>query len=221
VLVLLLLILVVVGFALGGSLRAALASTQSGSDRPAPLADERVPVAQVAADTLREGRDGAPGARAGTNGYATHPARLPIGSQSRVGKALPSQSGHGRRIIYQESSMHLWVVEADGTVARDYPVTGRPGWPRPATYHVFSKALAAASPRYHVTFDWMLRFAHGNDLNIGFHDIPRVMGTGVPIQEAADLGAPIGHGGCVRQRTVDAKWLYGWATVGTTVVVLR
>ena len=117
--------------------------------------------------------------------------------------------------------MHLWVVGADGTVLRDYPVTGRPGWPRPGAYAVFSKVPVAASPKYHVTFDWMVRFAHGNELNIGFHDIPRLMGSGVKIQAEDELGAPIGHGGCVRQRTVDAKWLYAWATVGTPVVVLR
>ena len=117
--------------------------------------------------------------------------------------------------------MHLWVVDTDGTVLRDYPVTGRPGWPRPGSYHVFSKVPVAASPKYHVTFDWMVRFAHGQELNIGFHDIPRLMGSGIKIQADAQLGAPIGHGGCVRQRTVDAKWLYAWATIGTPVTVLR
>ena len=117
--------------------------------------------------------------------------------------------------------MHLWVVDSSGQVVRDYPVTGRPGWPHPGVYAVFSKALSTASPKYHVTFDYMVRFAHGNELNIGFHDIPRLMGSGERIQSESQLGAPIGHGGCVRQRTVDAKWLYGWATVGTPVVVLR
>ena len=116
--------------------------------------------------------------------------------------------------------MHLWVVGADGMVVRDYPVTGRAGWPAPGSYRVFSKALVTASPKYGVTFDWMVRFAHGHELNIGFHDIPRVMGTGRLIQAEAQLGAPIGHGGCVRQRTVDAKWLYEWAAVGTPVEVL-
>jgi lipoprotein-anchoring transpeptidase ErfK/SrfK len=139
----------------------------------------------------------------------------------RRGKPLPAGSGSGLRIVYQQSSMHLWVVDADGVVIRDYPVTGRPGWPLPGTYHVFSKAASAASPKYHVTFDWMLRFAHGHSLSIGFHSIPRWMGSGKPIQSESSLGAPIGHGGCVRQTPAQAKWLYAWAPVGTTVVVLR
>jgi hypothetical protein len=134
---------------------------------------------------------------------------------------LPAGSGYGRRIVYQQSTMHLWVIDADGVILRDYPVTGRPGWPLVGTYHVFSKAVSAASPKYHVTFDWMVRFAHGHALSIGFHSIPRYMGSGKPIQSESSLGAPIGHGGCVRQRPVDAQWLYGWAQIGTTVVVLR
>ena len=227
--VLLIVLVLVLGFALGGSLRAAVAS---GPSQPAPpavghgsvLATPAVVPAAVERRTRSAPARGlltAPGARAGVAAYAGHQARLAIGSPSRRGKPLPAHSGTGQRIVYQESTMHLWVVAADGTVLRDYPVTGRPGWPRPGTYHVFSKVPAAASPKYHVVFDWMVRFAHGNELNIGFHDIPRLMGSGVRIQAEDQLGAPIGHGGCVRQRTVDAKWLYSWAAIGTTVVVLR
>jgi hypothetical protein len=219
--VLLALFVLVLGFALGGSLRAAFASAPASAVPPAAETGARAPVAQTVRLPAASRHAGAPGARAGTAAHGGTPARLPVGSPSLRGKALPKRSGDGRRIVYQESTMHLWVVEADGTVVRDYPVTGRPGWPRPGQYSVFSKTPAAASPKYHVTFDWMVRFAHGNELNIGFHDIPRVMGTGMPIQAAAELGAPIGHGGCVRQRTVDATWLYRWATVGTPVYVLR
>ena len=228
VVVLLLVLVAVLGFALGGSLRTALASPPSPSPGPshqlasraASLDGRAVPVAAV---TVRKAARlvGAPGARAGVAAYSTHQARLAIGSSSRRGKPLPAHSGVGRRIVYQESTMHLWVVDTDGTVLRDYPVTGRPGWPRPGAYQVFSKVPVAASPKYHVTFDWMVRFAHGNDLNLGVHAIPRLLGSGRKIQADADLGAPIGLGGCVRQREVDAKWLYAWATIGTKVVVLR
>ena len=230
--VLLVLLVLVLGFALGGSLRSAIASGPPQPATPAAAALGQAPVVATPAVVLAAvqrhtssaaapGLVGAPGARAGVGAYAGHEGRLAIGSPSRRGKALPAHSGTGLRIVYQESTMHLWVVGADGAVLRDYPVTGRPGWPRPGTYHVFSKVPVAASPKYHVVFDWMVRFAHGNELNIGFHDIPRLMGSGVRIQAEDQLGAPIGHGGCVRQRTVDAKWLYSWAAIGTTVVVLR
>ncbi len=232
VVVLLVLLVLVLGFALGGSLRSALDSGVAAAEPAAPVVVSPAVVPAAAGHTVKPASThaapaaavrtpGAPGARAGVGAYAGHQARLAIGSPSLRGKPLPARSGTGQRIVYQESTMHLWVVAADGTVLRDYPVTGRPGWPRHGTYHVFSKVPVAASPKYHVVFDWMVRFAHGNELNIGFHEIPRLMGSGRKIQADADLGAPIGLGGCVRQTAADAKWLYDWAPIGTTVVVLR
>ena len=206
VLALVLLVLVVLGFAVGGSLRTALASP------PAPAgASGRVTHALPHVPTASP-RIVLPPVTDPVAGQVTAPVR-------RVRRA-PAGSGQGRRIVYRESTMHLWVVGADGAVLRDYPVTGRPGWPRPGTYHVFAKDTATASPTYGVTFRWMVRFAHGHALDIGFHDIPRWIGSGRPIQSERDLGAPIGHGGCVRQTTAQARWLFGWASIGTTVVVL-
>jgi lipoprotein-anchoring transpeptidase ErfK/SrfK len=62
----------------------------------------------------------------------------------------------------------------------------------------------------------MVRFAHGTRAAIGFHDIPVYQGE--RLQTAAELGTPQSHG-CIRQRRVDAKALWDFAPVGTTVVV--
>jgi lipoprotein-anchoring transpeptidase ErfK/SrfK len=207
---LLILVVLVLGFAVGGSARTALEPTGAASPRFA-LPAAAAPLATLGTAQVAQVASAAPSAR---------PDRV-APSASRRGKPVPAGSGTGRRIIYQQSTMHLWVLDADGTAVRDYPVTGRPGWPLVGTYHVFSKAVSTASPKYGVTFDWMVRFAHGHELSIGFHSIPRWIGSGLPIQSESSLGAPIGHGGCVRQRAVDAKWLYGWASIGTTVVVLH
>jgi lipoprotein-anchoring transpeptidase ErfK/SrfK len=208
VLALVLLVVAALGFGVGGSLRTAFAATTP----PAARVVRPAAVAPVVPPRLAA----APSAR------PTHASARPSAAprRSAVAHPVPAGSGSGRRIVYEERTMHLWVLGRGGSVVRDYPVTGRPGWPRPGTYHVFSKSASTASPKYGVTFRWMVRFAHGKTLNIGFHDIPRTMGTGRPIQAEEDLGAPVGHGGCVRQRTADAQWLYRWATVGTTVVVL-
>jgi lipoprotein-anchoring transpeptidase ErfK/SrfK len=66
---------------------------------------------------------------------------------------------------------------------------------------------------------WMVRFTRGSRLPIGFHDIPRSR-SGRPLQTEAQLGTYRSHG-CVRQATVDARALYDWAPLGTTVVVVR
>jgi lipoprotein-anchoring transpeptidase ErfK/SrfK len=240
----------VLGFAAGGSLRSALpflsatVSTAPGEqgDAAGPRTPvDVVPVALTASASPRSSAAPATAPTASTTSSAsptaspaaTTTARATAGvpastaatpvatSASRQGVPLPAASGEGRRIVYQESTMHLWVVGADGVVLRDYPVTGRPGWPKPGSYEVFSKSRSSVSPKYGVTFGYMVRFAKGHSLDIGFHDIPRTMGSGKAIQAESELGAPIGHGGCVRQRTVDAKWLYAWASIGTPVTVLR
>jgi hypothetical protein len=136
-------------------------------------------------------------------------------------RSLPKNSGTGRRIVYAETAAHLWIVGADGTVLRDYKVTGRPGRPKPGTYHVFSKSPTAVNPGQKLRFQLMVRFAHGvTGAAIGFHTIPETY-QGVPIQKVKDLGKAIGSGGCVRQKRVDARWLYRWVKTGDTVVVLR
>ena len=134
-------------------------------------------------------------------------------------RPLPARSGTGRRIVYSERAAHLWVVGDDGTVLRDYPVTGRVGRPKPGVYHVYSKSTVAINPGEKLRFEYMVRFAVGlTGARIGFHTIPRYY-DGVPIQKESQLGRAIGAGGCVRQSRADAVWLYAWSRVGDTVVV--
>jgi hypothetical protein len=86
---------------------------------------------------------------------------------------------------------------------------------------VFSKSPTAVNPGQKLRFQLMVRFAHGvTGAAIGFHTIPETY-QGVPIQKVKDLGKAIGSGGCVRQKRVDARWLYRWVKTGDTVVVLR
>ena len=162
-------------------------------------------------------------ARGDAEPAAPHPrAVLPaVNPAWRVARALPGGSGTGRRIVYAERTAHLWVVAADGTVLRDYKVTGRIDRPRAGTYRVWSKSEHTSNPKERLTFDLMVRFARGyTGVPIGFHTIPRTY-AGVPIQSESQLGTAVGQGGCVRQSRVDAEWLYSWVHVGDTVVVLR
>jgi hypothetical protein len=123
-------------------------------------------------------------------------------------RPLPARSGTGRRIVYSERAAHLWVVGDDGTVLRDYPVTGRVGRPKPGVYHVYSKSTVAINPGEKLRFEYMVRFAVGlTGARIGFHTIPRYY-DGHPIQKESQLGRAIGAGGCVRQSRADALWLY-------------
>ncbi|MBA2775064.1 MAG: L,D-transpeptidase [Nocardioidaceae bacterium] len=63
----------------------------------------------------------------------------------------------------------------------------------------------------------MVRFAAGERSAIGFHDIPEHR-NGAPAQSRSELGTPLSSG-CIRQWVGDAKALWAFASVGTTVVV--
>lgn len=128
----------------------------------------------------------------------------------------PAGSGQGRRIVYSISRQRVWVVEADDQLRTTYLVSGRAGTPRPGTYRIFSKSRWSSSGS--VRMQYMMRFARGRSLAIGFHSIP-VRPNGRPLQSEAELGRYRSHG-CVRQRLADAAFLWDWAPVGTTVVVV-
>lgn len=128
---------------------------------------------------------------------------------------LPLNSGVGRRVIYSNSQQRVWLVEQNGAIMRSYLVSGRRGVPRPGTYGVFSKSRHTRSGS--VTMQYMVRFARGRSLAIGFHSIP-VNRAGRPIQGLNELGQ-FRSAGCVRQSVADAAFLWDWAPIGTTVVV--
>lgn len=220
----------VLGFAVGGTARTA-ALAEPGTPRLSALAVSPVSAVESAVDTSTATRESdlalaaapaaavVPAASAGSavvEGGTAGP--LETGTESAAMATPPPDSGEGRRIVYSQSTMHVWLVEADGTVAREYPIIGRRGLPKPGVYAVYSKSEQSVSPKYGLTFNWMVRFAYGKELRIGFHDIP--VKDGVPISDETQMGLPLGMGGCVRQTEENAKYLYGWASVGTPVVVL-
>jgi lipoprotein-anchoring transpeptidase ErfK/SrfK len=135
--------------------------------------------------------------------------------------ALPADSGSGKRVVFDISTQHVWLVESDGSVLREYPVSGsRYDQLDPGSYEVFSASRHAVSWKYTETMEYMVRFHRGRNANIGFHDIPITSATGEPVQDVSELGTPLSDG-CIRQDHEDAKALYEFAPVGTSVVVVR
>ena len=131
--------------------------------------------------------------------------------------SVPEGSGEGRRVVFDEGDQRVWLVDADGSVKRTYLVSGSiydnldPG-----TYSVFSRDKQAwgvdgSELRY------MVRFTTGAEAAIGFHNIPVL--DGEKVQTRDELGTPLSHG-CVRQQGEDAKALWEFAPLGTTVVVV-
>ena len=136
---------------------------------------------------------------------------------------LPANSGVGRRIVYSKSRMRLWAVESNGVVSKTHRVSGRRTWnqPLPGTYHVFSRSRYTCNINNpHICWQYMVRFTKGpGGDNIGFHEIPTDTRTGYKLQSLSQLGQAL-SGGCVRQAPYDAAFIWDWAPIGTTVVVL-
>jgi len=131
---------------------------------------------------------------------------------------VPFASGAGRRVVYSKNRMRVWIVDASNVTVRTYRVSGRFGQPDPGTYHVFSRSTFTCNIDHpNICMRFMVRFAQGplGD-NIGFHEIPKR--DGVPVQSEAQLGQAL-SGGCVRQATADAEFMWAFAGIGTTVVV--
>ena len=131
---------------------------------------------------------------------------------------VPIASGAGRRVVYSKNQMRVWIVDATNVTIRTYRVSGRFGQPTPGTYQVFSRSSYTCNIDHpNICMRFMVRFAHGpKGDNIGFHEIPKE--NGVPIESDAQLGQAL-SGGCVRQATADAMFMWDFAGIGTTVVV--
>ena len=131
---------------------------------------------------------------------------------------VPYLSGSGRRVVYSKNQMRVWIVDANNVTVRTYRVSGRFGQPTPGTYHVFSRSSYTCNIDHpNICMRFMVRFAQGpKGDNIGFHEIPKQ--DGVPIESDSQLGQAL-SGGCVRQATADAIYMWDFAGIGTTVVV--
>jgi hypothetical protein len=130
---------------------------------------------------------------------------------------LPEGSGAGRRVVFDISDQRVWLVSAPDRVRRTYLVSGSlTDNLGPGTYAVYSRSRHAAGIDDSGTMQFMVRFTHGERAAIGFHDIP--VSDGRLVQSRAQLGTPQSHG-CIRQRRVDARALWHFAPVGTSVVV--
>ncbi|WP_419862916.1 L,D-transpeptidase family protein [Candidatus Poriferisodalis sp.] len=138
----------------------------------------------------------------------------------RGGHTVPDVGLTGsRHIIYDRGKQWVWLVDTDGSVVDNYPVSGNAESPVPGRYKVTSKSEEAISYNWLLTMEHMVRFTTDVEGDsIGFHSIPRGW-RDTPVQTEAQLGDSLSLG-CIRQRDDKAERLFNWASIGTPVVVL-
>jgi len=131
---------------------------------------------------------------------------------------LPADSGTGRRVVYSEEQQRVWLLGENGRVHRTYLVSGSVyDNLEPGTYQVYSRSMSAIGIDDSGTMQYFVRFTQGDSgAAIGFHDIP--VKDGEKVQGIDQLGTATSHG-CIRQKRADAKAMWEFADLGTTVVV--
>ena len=143
---------------------------------------------------------------------------LELRDRDTLDTALPLRSGEGRRVVFSEGRQRVWLVGAEDKVKRTYLVSGSVfDNLHQGTYEVYSRSEQAYGIDDSGTMKYFVRFAHGENAAIGFHDIP--IDDGRLVQSVSQLGMPQSHG-CIRQRRTDAIALWRFAPLGTTVVVV-
>ena len=155
----------------------------------------------------------APGRRASSASGAARRSRRPSSTD------LPANSGTGRRVVYSRAQQRVWAVEADGTVVKTHRVSGRTYEPYAGTYYVYSRSMytySAANPA--IKFATWSASPTGRAAGASASTRSRRR-TACRCSPRRQLGQPL-SGGCVRQSTADAQWMWNWAGVGTKVVVL-
>jgi len=146
------------------------------------------------------------------------PAVASTANREAVLPKLPTDSGHGRRVVFDQSDQRVWLVASGGDVERSYLVTGSK-WDnlRPGSYRVKSKTRQARTYGGGGTFEYFVKFAQGQTAAIGFHAVT-VRNNGTLVYGRTDLGKARTPG-CVEAMRADAAALWDFAPVGTSVVV--
>lgn len=143
----------------------------------------------------------------------------PVASVGSDAPPLPADSGSGRRVVYDRAGQRVWAVAADGTIVRSWLVTGSTySNEQPGTHTVYSRSEMSTAWNGKAWLPLMIRYQKTAIGHIGFHGIPRHVSDNSPYQTTEQLGTRL-SGGCQRQHDLDAKFLWSFADVGTTVVV--
>ncbi|WP_030861055.1 hypothetical protein [Streptomyces sp. NRRL S-37] len=125
--------------------------------------------------------------------------------------ALPARSGTGERVVYALGRDRVWLVEESGRVRRTYGVSPSTVDPEPGTYRVTSRS-AAVTGSDGVPVEHVVRFASVEGTAIGFS---------AAVDGSAPRLDPEQRTGGIRETRADGEAMWGFATIGRKVVVVR
>ena len=154
---------------------------------------------------------------------ATDLTGFPLSSVAASGPdapPLPENSGTGKRVVYERISQRVWAVDDNERIVRSWLVAGSQ-YPNeiPGTHYVYSRSEMSTAWNGAAYLPKMIRWLETQRGHIGFHGIPYGVNDKKPYMSEDELGQRL-SGGCQRMADLDAEFLWGFAPVGTKVVVL-
>jgi peptidoglycan hydrolase-like protein with peptidoglycan-binding domain len=154
---------------------------------------------------------------------ATDLMGFPLSSVSTSGPdapPLPPNSGSGRRVVYERAGQRVWAVDQNERVIRSWLVSGsKYSNEMPGVHTVYSRSDVSTAWNGKALLPKMIRYQKTRLGNIGFHGIPLKVSDRSAYQTEAELGQRL-SGGCQRQANPDADFMWSFAQVGTTIVVI-
>ncbi len=143
----------------------------------------------------------------------------PVASAGDDAPPLPDNSGTGRRVVYDRAGQRVWAVGENGEIIRSWLVSGsKYSNEIPGTHEVYSRSEMSTAWNGKAWLPQMIRWLKTDIGAIGFHAIPLHVSDNSPYMETEELGTRL-SGGCQRQHNLDAQFMWGFATIGTKVVV--
>lgn len=147
----------------------------------------------------------------------------PVSSVTSLGDGappLPENSGSGYRVVFEKISQRVWAVDENENVIRSWLVSGSQyNNEISGTHQVYSRSEESTAWNGRAILPYMIRWLKTDIGAIGFHGIPRHVEDNSAYQTEDELGTRLSSG-CQRQADPDAAFLWAFADVGTTVVVI-
>ena len=122
--------------------------------------------------------------------------------------------------MYERAGQRVWAIDSDENIIRSWLVSGSQYSNEvPGTHQVYSKSEVSTAWNGKALLPLMVRWYQTDIGHLGFHAIPLLRTDNSPYQTEAELGTRL-SGGCQRQANRDAQFMWDFASIGTTVVVL-
>jgi len=138
------------------------------------------------------------------------------GSLAPASASTPAGSGGGKRILIDLSEQHLYAYQGETLVYSFVASTGMGSGTRTGTFRVLDKIPNAYASTWNLQMPHWLGIYWAGSLENGIHALP-ILSNGQRLW-AGYLGTPVSFG-CVILGVEEARMLYGWAAVGTPVVI--